>query len=634
MSFVELAPNDPMPSLEQMESVGEDIYDQLDGTTKVLLPKTSNEWVLKVKLSQDLLDKLCNHILNFEEEKYITRGAIQNIKKFSEMINTKPIEQSDSMMGKVDFIRLGCEAILEHKIFDETLIHDYVISNSQYRDQFLDGEIVISPKSRINNNIIKRINGSISDHLKGACTRHYKDKLISAHMKEREFDRPRDYTNYIEDILNEYSSDLRATDAFKQAPNQVISFVKGEYEDSLEETIEATNSPMRRLQTGIQFLNRMFSGGFESGTANLFLGTTGVGKSVILLSIARMIQKYNKVVLDSKKIPTVLYITQENSKDMSVRRLFGMEGFDIKGLSMSEVIEIMEAQKILYDAEAEGSINLEIRYYPDNSITGIDIESMMDDMYDEGKEVIALCHDYIGRLRGIRRFSELRHELGEHANTLSNIAVNRNIPVISAAQLNRHAMAELEKCMVMNKMDALQLINVNDAGESIAMTQNVANIIGIHRIRATETSSNRVDLFQFKKMKYRSEPGDDDVLYFVHPFHPNNGLRLVEDLGNKYPSSKYREEDLHDFSFTKQPQTQIKTNNLFNASNHVIPTNGASTAHQLDTITEDKLDNNSILNINESAKLFKLTDYFGKDTDYIQIPSRLGNKQGVDNWQK
>ena len=53
---------------------------------------------------------------------------------------------------------------------------------------------------------------------------------------------------------------------------------------------EITNK-YRKLKTGMQGLNRLIGGGFENTRAYLFLGLTGIGKSLTLLNIAIQIKK-------------------------------------------------------------------------------------------------------------------------------------------------------------------------------------------------------------------------------------------------------------------------------------------------------------------------------------------------------
>ena len=87
----------------------------------------------------------------------------------------------------------------------------------------------------------------------------------------------------------------------------------------------------------MQGVNTLVGGGFECTRAYLFLGMAGIGKSMLLLNLALQMKKANKgyIPKDPTKIPTILFLTQENSVEETVDRICNIiTGKNIKELML------------------------------------------------------------------------------------------------------------------------------------------------------------------------------------------------------------------------------------------------------------------------------------------------------------
>jgi hypothetical protein len=274
------------------------------------------------------------------------------------------------------------------------------------------------------------------------------------------------------------------------------------------------------------------------------MGITGSGKSVILLSIANWIRKYNKVKLkDPKKRPAILFISQENSKDESFERLFNMtvSADDIRNFSDEEIIDMM-SNKVGLCVKSCEDIDFIFKYYDDKEIGVSDIYNLIDDLEDDGIEVIAVIQDYINKLRPLHKYSELRHELGGVATELSQLAKNKNIPVISAAQLNRMAASTVDSGAINNKKDLTKLLGKQNVGESWAMIENTDGCIIIGK-EIDESGEEEKIYYAFKLVKLRGRKGKDKIEYFVHPLERGNEILLIEDADAEKPLSRFKMED-------------------------------------------------------------------------------------------
>ena len=92
-----------------------------------------------------------------------------------------------------------------------------------------------------------------------------------------------------------------------------FSLRDGAFESAITDTYNIVTSPSRRLMTGMQGLNEMVGGGFESGRVYMFLGTSGVGKSVTLLNLLYqnniLLSTMNEVLLTTSLITQISNIT-------------------------------------------------------------------------------------------------------------------------------------------------------------------------------------------------------------------------------------------------------------------------------------------------------------------------------------
>ena len=192
-------------------------------------------------------------------------------------------------------------------------------------------------------------------------------------------------------------------------------------------------------------------------------------KSGILLKTARDIKKYNKGMKTKKpgKRPCVLFLTLENSVEESVERLFNMTvtSDDIKNFSAKQVIEKLrkEGELVLKDVD---DIDIVIKFYPCRSIDTSDIYSIIYDLEDDNKEVIALILDYLKRIKPAEYGKEEKEELKNVTNELKTIANEFDIPVITAHQINRAGASTIDLALHSEKEDVARLIGRSNVGSA------------------------------------------------------------------------------------------------------------------------------------------------------------------------
>jgi replicative DNA helicase len=247
------------------------------------------------------------------------------------------------------------------------------------------------------------------------------------------------YTNMMESnraVLIEEASSL---DLVKDNYERAISMIKEKY--------DKTN----KTSTGFPFFdNDILYGGFDKSRLYVFGGGSGSGKSTMLNNLITRSATSGSIYLEGKQnlkdIERVyIYITLENTIEEALLRTY-MPMFNaslrdvLKEISTDEkAFEHMKA-KILEEL-AKNRSTIIMKYFPAMSISAVDIMGIVDDVISEyGKDVIkGLYIDYLDLLKTDTKYDLYRMELGHITLSLKSLAVEYNIPVITATQLGRSA---------------------------------------------------------------------------------------------------------------------------------------------------------------------------------------------------
>ena len=89
-------------------------------------------------------------------------------------------------------------------------------------------------------------------------------------------------------------------------------------------------------------------------------------------------------------------------------------------------------------------------------------------MEKDGKECVFLVVDYLMRMKPEKanKNGDLRLDLGTICNDLCDLARDYDIPILSASQMNREAIREIEKAETIDeKFSAAQRLNGSQTGE-------------------------------------------------------------------------------------------------------------------------------------------------------------------------
>jgi replicative DNA helicase len=289
--------------------------------------------------------------------------------------------------------------------------------------------------------------------------------------------------------------------------------------------------PSNIIKTGIQDLNEMLNGGFQSARVYLVLGDTGGWKSGFLLNCVKWAVEHNKIKSNDPTCrPCVLYVTQENDVNETNERIWSIikndtDPGDLKMVENSQLVMERFGESDWINDDPERMVAF-FKYRPSRSINTADIDHMIDDIKLEGYEVRMVVHDYVKRIMPVEYTGDIRIDLGTVVDEFSTIAKNRNIPFVTASQINREGTKKIEAALEAKKNNIGQKLGISDTGESKLMIEN-ADYVFINYIEFQ--ASTKTWYLTMKRVKSRGRK-KSGLEYIAHPFVKDNGMLLIEDI--------------------------------------------------------------------------------------------------------
>jgi len=276
------------------------------------------------------------------------------------------------------------------------------------------------------------------------------------------------------------------------------------------------------LTSGVKSLDELLGGGFRPKTLNIVAAPSHGGKSVFLVSVAsaQLMKKKN-----------VFYITLEMSEEEIARRidanLIHHNANDMNKLTFEEYKQ--KKQEIKKYAG-----RLKIKEYPSGYMNTLRLESLLTELQNEdGFSPDVIIIDYLTLMSSSRTtLAQAGNNYSYYKNVseeLHGFAKKYNIPVISAAQLNRSAYGNMDAGME-SVADSLGIVQTADTFFAILTSdqlkaENLA-LIKFLKNRNTGKLEVKTVAIDYPKMKFFDYDSDtssikDDVEI---PSFLNNGI--------------------------------------------------------------------------------------------------------------
>ena len=349
--------------------------------------------------------------------------------------------------------------------------------------------------------------------------------------------------SYRSKVLEKAKNNLRKINEVSRKANiasdtQFFSLDNDVYTQAIDDVYERNCNPSTKLKTGMTAFNRSLAGGFENGRVYVYLGLPGEGKSTTLLNIGLQIKQNNTqyTTKDKTKRPCVLFLTMENSLDETIERIFNIL---ISEDNMSSYGSSGEVKKILMQnglaITDESPIDFVIQYVPANTVNTDYLYTMYDQLLDQGKECICVIQDYIKRIRS-RDFKllkgDMRLGLGAVIDEFKEFAIDKQIPVITASQMNREATSKVDDGRKNRTVDLVRNLGRNNIGESLLILENADAAF----IITPETTKFGKKYLGVSSVKTRYKGAS--LFTFFQPYNSERPIELEQDTNLAQPVYK------------------------------------------------------------------------------------------------
>ncbi len=375
---------------------------------------------------------------------------------------------------------------------------------------------------------VKSVNTWVSERLQNAHLFIYKYDIMDNFeaLQIGDFDSITDINDKLELSCTRLLSDLRKAKA-DVMDNMDFDLTEDSFFAAIDNAVTDLSRPSNYIKTGIQYLNQMFGGGYECGRLYMYIGQPGGGKSVVLLQSALWAKQFNVediTLKDPTKKPCIVFLSMENSIKETVERIFNTYYNDEKicNYTGKQVFNMLKSKGLSLDGDG---INLKIMYRPNKSLSTDDLYALIEEIEDEGNEVVMFVLDYIKRIRPSIPTNDMRIDLGNITDELTVIAKMLNIPVVTATQMNREAIKKIEEYKSSGRLDVAKDLGKSVTGESMLIMENTDYAISICK---EYKSTTNLHYMTFNNIKSRSKGGD--VNYFAHPFEEGSQIHLAEDI--------------------------------------------------------------------------------------------------------
>lgn len=484
----------------------------------------------KVPIKFDLqsLDLMCSFVLS--ENRNVKRIQYINLRNLIAMLDLEMYINDQEAYKRIMFIKKGLEARLIKDLSNPITIIKY-INGGIMDDDIIDIHTFVS----LSNAEIEWLNETVSNALNYSFIWMDADRAIElfTKFKAADYKSVSGIVNEIEEFVANLNTKFRKAKVAK-ATDQVFSLRDESFKNIVSEICTELNNQYRKLQTGMQGLNRLIGGGFENTRAYLFIGMTGVGKSMTLLDIAYQIKKYNKgyIPKDPTKTPCIVMLSMENSVTETFQRLFQMAvggEVDLKNYTPDEIMYMLKTTGELFLTD-DSPIDIIIKFKPNRSEDTSYLYTLTEDLEDEGYEVICMIQDHVKRMKATTGQTDVRLELGDVVNEMKTFAMIKDIPLITVSHVNRDGVRVIDSSATSNKVDLTRMLGAAFIGESMLMLDN----IDFGCILNVEYDEEGHKYAVFKGVKFRIQHDEE---YICQPYEYDNDMKLQEDL---YSDPVYR----------------------------------------------------------------------------------------------
>lgn len=317
-------------------------------------------------------------------------------------------------------------------------------------------------------------------------------------------------------------------------------------EENAKQQFDWYHSKDNRYPIGnLESFNNSMRGGAQKKRFHLFMGGSGMGKSMFLVNFATQFASTGL---------NVLYVTLEISEQEVLERL-DANRLDTESMTLP-LIEESKYMAMVRKAKEETKGKIFVKEYPTCGANANHIRSLLDEIeLKEGVKIDFLMLDYLNICSSVRF-----HDLGNSytqvkaiSEEFRGLAVEKNIGIFTATQSNRAAMG---------KVSDVEMDGISESVGSIFTSDYLAAILQPDELRTKNLMLIKVLKSRYCQINESNEKfligvDKDKQIIFDRGELAQEGLILdtddgkvdnssVKSLPNKFKSKKYKEEEPYD----------------------------------------------------------------------------------------
>ena len=322
---------------------------------------------------------------------------------------------------------------------NERVVFEHITKYASEYNSLITKEVLqieIEDRRDITQDEVKNIYGTINELEDIECDFEWLSDTTEKWCRDRAI-----YLALMESIkIADGQDDKKNRDAIPTILSDALSVsfnrnVGHDYLEDYEERYELYNKKESRIQFDLEYFNKITKGGLPNKTLNIALAGTGVGKSLFMCHHA------SSVLLEGKN---VLYITLEMAEEKIAERIDA----NLLNVNIQEIVDlpkpIFESKVTNLAKKTQGS--LIIKEYPTASAHSGHFKALLNELaLKKAFKPDIIFIDYLNIC------ASSRYRAGSNVNSYSYIkaiaeelrglAVEANVPIVSATQTTRSGFA-------------------------------------------------------------------------------------------------------------------------------------------------------------------------------------------------
>ena len=257
-----------------------------------------------------------------------------------------------------------------------------------------------------------------------------------------------------------------------------------DYTEEVEERWDYYNKKENKLETGLEHFDYILRGGIPEKTLGVIMAGTGVGKSLFMCSISSSLLERGK---------NILYITMEMAEEKIAQRidqnLLDMSQEELDSVGKDNFLKRFQTLR----TKTQG--RLVVKEYPTGMATAAHFRSLLKEL-DMKKTFMpdVICVDYLNICNslGVSKNANSYEKIKAIAEELRALAMEFNVPVLTATQTNRQGMNDAD-------------VGMTDVSESFGLPMTADYFFAM----TTNDQLRNDNMIRFSQLKNRyGDPAD------------------------------------------------------------------------------------------------------------------------------